>query len=577
MWTDWGQPLLAAGNNGTYYYPLPEMIRGVQGGRRDNIWPEGRGRKTSGPDIVGTAHFPDDWQGTLIAGGYISNAVWALRVEDDGAGFRLVDREAALEGSASALPTPAGAAPRPAGIPRTDEANPAAAAPPRRTTQALVTSTHPSFRPVDVKFGPDGALYICDWYNPIIGHYQSSFRHPDRDKAHGRIWRVTAKGRPLVVPPPIAGADLAQLFENLKSPERYVRYATKLELAGRSGPEVPRGLRDWCDRLDRNDPATEHARYEALGVFEWLNWPNPILLNQALNSKLPGLRAYAVGVLGRWADSVPESPSGPENLVYLAKDKDARVRLAAVVASGNIPKPESVVAMMTAAEEPRDKSIDLALTSAAKVLAPFAEKALAAGKPEWRESFAKLAGPNAPPHRTAPPTAAPPMTVTISPAPLGKYRATPDFVASLTPEIQTKGDAKNGGVIYNKIGCAACHALGGVGGTIGPALDAIGTGHPLDFIIGATIEPQREVKEGFECYDVKTKDGATYSGYFVAGTEAERTLRDLATGKEVKLRPADIAEKTFRGSVMPANLTDALTRDELRDLIAFLAAQGKPQ
>ena len=42
--------------------------------------------------------------------------------------------------------------------------------------------------------GPDGAIYIADWYNPIIGHYQASFRHPDRDKAHGRIWRVTAKG-----------------------------------------------------------------------------------------------------------------------------------------------------------------------------------------------------------------------------------------------------------------------------------------------------------------------------------------------------------------------------------------------
>ena len=59
---------------------------------------------------------------------------------------------------------------------------------------ALITSTHESFRPVDAKFGPDGALYVTDWYNPIIGHYQSSFRHPDRDKEHGRIWRVTHDG-----------------------------------------------------------------------------------------------------------------------------------------------------------------------------------------------------------------------------------------------------------------------------------------------------------------------------------------------------------------------------------------------
>jgi glucose/arabinose dehydrogenase len=62
-----------------------------------------------------------------------------LRIADDGAGFRVTD-----------LPP-------------------------------FITSTHGSFRPVDVKIGPDGAIYIADWYNPIIGHYQASFRHPDRD------------------------------------------------------------------------------------------------------------------------------------------------------------------------------------------------------------------------------------------------------------------------------------------------------------------------------------------------------------------------------------------------------------
>ncbi len=51
----------------------------------------------------------------------------------------------------------------------------------------LVQSSHGSFRPVDVKLGPDGALYICDWYNPIIGHYQASVRHPDRYKHQRRI------------------------------------------------------------------------------------------------------------------------------------------------------------------------------------------------------------------------------------------------------------------------------------------------------------------------------------------------------------------------------------------------------
>ena len=138
---------------------MPGLVKHPKPAQPTLIWPTGRGRKMSGGEIVGTSHFPDHWQGRLIVGGYINNAVWTMTIHDDGAGFLLKDAE------------------------------------------PLITSTHGSFRPVDVKFGPDGALYLCDWYNPIIGHYQASFRHPDRDRTRGRIWRVTAKGRALAEKP----------------------------------------------------------------------------------------------------------------------------------------------------------------------------------------------------------------------------------------------------------------------------------------------------------------------------------------------------------------------------------------
>ena len=66
---------------------------------------------------------------------------------------------------------------------------------------------HPAFRPIDVKMGPDGAIYIADWYNPIIQHGEVDFRDPRRDHTHGRIWRITAKGRPLVPKPKLVGAS----------------------------------------------------------------------------------------------------------------------------------------------------------------------------------------------------------------------------------------------------------------------------------------------------------------------------------------------------------------------------------
>jgi putative heme-binding domain-containing protein len=50
------------------------------------------------------------------------------------------------------------------------------------------------FRPVDIKLGPDGALYVADFYNKIIGHYEVPLTDPRRDKDRGRIWRVVWKG-----------------------------------------------------------------------------------------------------------------------------------------------------------------------------------------------------------------------------------------------------------------------------------------------------------------------------------------------------------------------------------------------
>lgn len=59
----------------------------------------------------------------------------------------------------------------------------------------FIKSEDPWFRPVNIKLGPDGALYVADFYNAIIGHYEVPLNHPKRDKQRGRIWRITYKGR----------------------------------------------------------------------------------------------------------------------------------------------------------------------------------------------------------------------------------------------------------------------------------------------------------------------------------------------------------------------------------------------
>ena len=85
----------------------------------------------------------------------------------------------------------------------------------------FIRTTNVTFRPIDVKLGPDGALYIADWSNPIIQHGEVDFRDPRRDRVHGRIWRVTYKGRPALEAPQLVKASNTDLLDDLLSPNAF--------------------------------------------------------------------------------------------------------------------------------------------------------------------------------------------------------------------------------------------------------------------------------------------------------------------------------------------------------------------
>ncbi len=68
----------------------------------------------------------------------------------------------------------------------------------------LLVSGDKAFRPVAMQFGPDGCLYVVDWYNKIISHNEVPRNHPERDKVRGRIWRIRHASQPLAEPPCVA-------------------------------------------------------------------------------------------------------------------------------------------------------------------------------------------------------------------------------------------------------------------------------------------------------------------------------------------------------------------------------------
>ena len=76
-----------------------------------------------------------------------------------------------------------------------DEIDYHGSSPKGREAADFLKTSDPWFRPVDLQLGPDGALYVADFYNRIIGHYEVDLEHPGRDRTRGRIWRIVPPGK----------------------------------------------------------------------------------------------------------------------------------------------------------------------------------------------------------------------------------------------------------------------------------------------------------------------------------------------------------------------------------------------
>ena len=137
--------------------------------------------------------------------------------------------------------------------------------------EPILSSSDPNFRPSDLKVAPDGSIYFLDWQNPIIGHLQHAIRDPSRDHTHGRIYRITHEGLPLVKPKQIDSEPIEKLLDLLKEPEAFVRSRAKIELGGRDSAVVTAAVRKWTDALDKKDDRYEHNTLEALWVHQYHN------------------------------------------------------------------------------------------------------------------------------------------------------------------------------------------------------------------------------------------------------------------------------------------------------------------
>jgi len=186
----------------------------------------------------------------------------------------------------------------------------------------------PWFRPVDLKLAPDGSIYVADFYNRIIGHYEVPLDHPGRDRTRGRIWRIVYKGEGSVAPRPMPdltrlGAE--ELVTVLKDENLTVRVRATNQLADRVGKAALAPLR----KLFGAESAASQ-RGHGLWVLERLGGLEETILRQAADDPDRLVRVHALKVVAE-----RKAWSFEADLVRgKLKDPDGFVRRAAVEALG---------------------------------------------------------------------------------------------------------------------------------------------------------------------------------------------------------------------------------------------------
>ncbi|MBI3417783.1 MAG: hypothetical protein HY043_21030 [Verrucomicrobia bacterium] len=313
---EYGQSFATDGAGGGQSTGIHYVVPGAEyltyaGSRRilGSITP-GNYPKFASLEIIYSDHFPKDWQGNIVTCDFRANRVVRFAVSEDGSSYTAKD-----------MPD-------------------------------LLRTTNTTFRPIDVKLGPDGALYIADWSNPIINHGEVDFRDPRRDHVHGRIWRVTYKGGALHPKPKYHLTQTPELFAELLSPNSFNRQQTRRVLTER-GTNILEDLKQWTAAQTAEKPLLE-----ALWMFQSINVVEPDLLKKLLAAKDGRVRAAATRVLSAWQKRLDGSL---DLIAERIADDHPRVRLEALRAIARNSSARSAELALSVLDKPMDSFLDYAL------------------------------------------------------------------------------------------------------------------------------------------------------------------------------------------------------------------------
>jgi len=231
--------------------------------------------------------FPEPWRDVMFVANPITRQVQAMRIHRDVPGYRL------------------------------------------EKLSDFMTSADGMFRPIAIHFGPDACLYVVDWYNKIISHNEVPRNHPDRDRTHGRIWRVRHESQKPHEIPNVATARDSDLLTHLDSGNKWEWNAALHQIAERKPRELAPQLIQMAKAGRGEDTASRQIR--ALWALESLRKADVSLLGTLTRNTNANGRREAVRVAG-----TELAPGESLRLIApLAEDADHHVRSEVIrVASG---------------------------------------------------------------------------------------------------------------------------------------------------------------------------------------------------------------------------------------------------
>ncbi len=287
----WGNILANDGTMGRAYHVMP------QGDKfRMKLLKHARTRPVAANAIVSSANFPDELQQNLL----LCNTIGFLGIRN----YKLNQDGGEIKGKATYAPGEI------FGTKQED----------------MLVSEDKNFRPTDAVFGADGALYVSDWHNVIIGHMQHHVRDPSRDKSHGRIYRIANPNKPLQKSVKIHNASIVELLENLKHPINGVRHRSRVELSKHSSADVIGHLDTWVKQFDPKKKEHQHHLLEALWTYQRRNVRKPELLQQLLDSPVPYARYASRTVEHFWTKFDTFNPAKNKEAPKVVKHKTPKVK-----------------------------------------------------------------------------------------------------------------------------------------------------------------------------------------------------------------------------------------------------------